>query len=173
LTCRSATATICYDKTSTLTENKMRAVVLDVAGHTTDITELCRHGHPVLEAVPQGTLPALEQAILLAAGTLCNDAVLQPHRERPGEMTTIGDPTEGAIIVAAAQFGLLKSRLDEAFPRVAEAPFSSERKRMTTVHRAANPMGAPALDAVWRQNGVVAFVKGSTDGISNNAIRSC
>ena len=50
--------------------------------------------------------------------------------------TAIGDPTEGALVIAAAQaLGLWKNELEEAMPRVAELPFDSDRKRMTTVHK--------------------------------------
>ena len=58
------------------------------------------------------------------------------------EYRALGDPTEGAIITAAAQLGLMKPELDRAFPRVREIPFESERKRMTTVH-------ARPLETVW------------------------
>jgi P-type Ca2+ transporter type 2C len=53
----------------------------------------------------------------------------------PGGFSTVGDPTEGALVIAAARAGLWKQELDHAFPRVAEVPFDSDRKRMTTVHR--------------------------------------
>ena len=158
--------TICSDKTGTLTENKMRVVVLDVAGHTTDISEAMQGEHPILEASDKtSALDADEQAILLAAGTLCNDAFLQESADRPGEMVTIGDPTEGAIIVAASHFGMAKSGLESVLPRIAEAPFSSERKRMTTVHRPADLGALPALQKVLSGFAQVAFVKGSADGV--------
>ena len=165
--------TICTDKTGTLTENKMRVVVLDVAGHSTDISETCRRGHPMRDAdEATEALPANEQTILLAMGALCNDALLQSHPEQPTEWATIGDPTEGAILVAAAHFALPKSRLEAAFPRVAEAPFSSERKRMTTLHRAADLTATPALQVLWaEENELVAFVKGSADGVLEHSER--
>ena len=66
---------------------------------------------------------------------MCNDASLRPDPSRPGYHHALGDPTEGALIVAAAKAGLWRSDLEQSYPRVAEVPFDSERKRMTTVHR--------------------------------------
>jgi Ca2+-transporting ATPase len=75
-----------------------------------------------------------EAKLLLLGATLCNDARLEKSR---GEKTwrMVGDPTEGALVVAAAKAGLWKEELEERWPRVAEVPFDSMRKRMTTVHK--------------------------------------
>jgi len=143
---------ICSDKTGTLTENRMSVTVLDAAGHTLDLTETTHLGHPVW--IPTGnphpvaapitgrgvglwTRPTqLEPTLqfLLAGAALCNDAILEPE-DGTETLRSIGDPTEGALVVAAAQFGLLKAELEQVLPRVVEAPFTSERKRMTTVHQ--------------------------------------
>lgn len=131
--------TICSDKTGTLTENRMTVVLLDVAGQTQTMEEVLQHRMPVLrrgEAVEENADPSqAAHATLLAAAALCNDAVLQADPNAPGDFATIGDPTEGALVVAAARRGLWKNDLDAVFVRVAEAPFTSERKLMTTVHR--------------------------------------
>lgn len=71
-------------------------------------------------------------ALLLTGAALCNDATLQTDAARP---RAVGDPTEAALVDAAAQFGLRKDDLDRRFPRVAEVPVESERKRMTTARR--------------------------------------
>jgi len=73
-------------------------------------------------------------SVLLTGGALCNDAILEENPEKEGGYSTVGDPTEGALVVAAAQAGLWKQDLEKALPRVDEVPFDSERKRMTTVH---------------------------------------
>jgi P-type Ca2+ transporter type 2C len=83
---------------------------------------------------------APDLAGLLTAGALCNDAALrppdggQPDRGQE-EWSAVGDPTEAALLAAAAKAGLDPGGLRDRFPRVAELPFDSDRKRMTTAHR--------------------------------------
>ena len=158
---------ICSDKTGTLTENRMTVTVLDLAGHRLDLTEEIRHREPVLvTADPPSDIvksqPSL--ALLLMGGALCNDAVLQSEGAHPGQFRAVGDPTEGALVVAAARFGLWKSTLETAYPRTDEAPFDSERKRMTTVHRIAD-CGAWIADCATITSPYIAFTKGSVDGL--------
>jgi Ca2+-transporting ATPase len=126
---------ICSDKTGTLTENRMTVKILDVAEHTLDLDEQLRDGMPVLRAADErSNLTWTAQTALLAGGALCNDAELKEDSESEGDFTTIGDPTEGALLVAAARNGVWKDEIAEQLPRVKEIPFSSERKLMTTVH---------------------------------------
>jgi Ca2+-transporting ATPase len=80
---------------------------------------------------------------------LCNDAKLEKEKES-GRWIIKGDPTEGALVVAAAKAGLWKEELEKETPRIGEVPFSSERKRMTTVHLASKKKvafmkGAPEI----------------------------
>ncbi len=112
--------------------------------------------------------------LLLIAGALCSDAVLQQDEDEPGVYRAIGDPTEGALVVAAACVGIIQDDLHQAFPRIAELPFDSVRKRMTTVHRVPrSPAEIPSgLARVWerRPPGVdpppyLAVTKGSMDGM--------
>ena len=65
----------------------------------------------------------------------------------------VGDPTEGALVLAAACTGILKPDLDRAFPRIAEVPFDSVRKRMTTLHRTpqSNADVPPSLQPFWER----------------------
>jgi Ca2+-transporting ATPase len=127
---------ICSDKTGTLTENRMTLVMLDVAGNRLQVAE---HIH----ANDLADQPELDARILRDSGymlmmtgaALCNDAILQPEATAPERFRAIGDPTEAAMVVAAAHFGLVKPLLEDAFPRINEVPFESGRKRMTTVHR--------------------------------------
>jgi P-type Ca2+ transporter type 2C len=147
---------ICSDKTGTLTENLMTVTVLDTADNTVEL------GGEGPAAVAED--PAL--AVLLAGGTLCNDAVLEDDGENG--FHALGDPTEGALVVAAARGGLRKPELEAALPRVAEVPFDSGRKRMTTVHEVSSSAGAPAaLGSVLEGEGgrYVAFTKGAVDGL--------
>ncbi len=123
---------ICSDKTGTLTHNEMRVAVFQSARGRIDRDSPARNE----EQVSQQWRPREEQldlTLALLGGALCNDAV--PQAEASGEPRAIGDPTEVALVVAAAQYGLSKHELEKYFPRVAEVPFDSERKRMTTVHR--------------------------------------
>ena len=163
---------ICSDKTGTLTENRMTVMVLDVAGQRLEQeTEELRRGMPVgqvAEKIPQQVHPSL--ALLLMGGSLCNDAALKINEE--GHFRTIGDPTEGALIVMAAHAGLLKPELDRQFPRVGEAPFDSERKRMTTINEVHASIAPAEFQEVWRtafnsigQPRYLAFTKGAPDGL--------
>ena len=128
---------ICSDKTGTLTLNRMTVTALDIADHAFDLVQVADKEKfelmPVDNPPTPGTQPTLD--LLLVAGALCNDAVLKPDQKRPGRYHTVGDPTEGALVMAAAVAGIRKDDLDRAFPRVAEVPFDSVRKRMTTLHR--------------------------------------
>ena len=126
--------TICSDKTGTLTENRMTVTVLDVAGSRMDLTtHMERSGATLSKEATPIVQPDQDIALLLAGGALANDATLQPNEDSSG-YHTIGDPTEGALVVAAARLGLWKEKLDQYLPRVSEIPFTSERKRMTTLH---------------------------------------
>jgi Ca2+-transporting ATPase len=154
---------ICSDKTGTLTENKMTVVVLDVAGHSVDLTEeMERSGSVTINRVmsaANSAPPFLAGLDLLSmGGALCNDARLIAQGE--DHYHTLGDPTEGALVVAGAKLGFWKDALETDFPRVAEVPFDSERKRMTTVHQALGKLEARGIAGEY-----LAFTKGSADGL--------
>lgn len=119
--------TICSDKTGTLTENRMTVTVLDIAG-----TKIELQGEKALPIPNLHNRPGL--AFLLAGAALCNDAKPRfEDAEKPDDI--LGDPTEIALVVASSRQGMHKIALDRTFPRVAEDPFDSDRKRMTTLHR--------------------------------------
>jgi Ca2+-transporting ATPase len=170
---------ICSDKTGTLTENQMTVTVLDVAGHRVDLIEDLRRmqgqepGLPPEE--PRQEQKAMLQehpalTLLLAGGALTNDALLEISDHR---LNIVGDPTEGALLVAAARMGLGKDKLEATFPRVAEVPFDSQRKRMTTAHEfpQSETQISPAFDEVWNWSGwlgefpYVIFAKGAVDSL--------
>lgn len=138
------TTVICTDKTGTLTRNEMTVTRMYV-------------NHEVIEVTGTGYVPVgaffsmgneidpRPAATLLRIGALNNDAALA---EGGG---IIGDPTEACLIVSAAKGGLTKALLEEAFPRVDEIPFDSDRKRKSTIHRT--------------EDGLVMFTKGAPDVI--------
>ncbi len=164
--------TICSDKTGTLTENRMTVTMIDVAGNRLDLQETLREHSPALSA-SESTAPVIDQnsavAIMLTGGALCNDAVLEQTEQG---FAAVGDPTEGALVVAAVRAGLWKDKLEAAMPRVSELPFDSDRKRMTTVHRVAAPeqlpaalrslLASPSLDP---GAAYIAITKGAVDGL--------
>jgi len=156
---------ICSDKTGTLTENRMTVTVLDVLGETQSIDALLSKGTPVLDAdltfLKQPRVRSL--GLLVKAATLCNDAILERKQNDGDYYRAIGDPTEGALVVAAAQLGMLKPELESRWPRVAEIPFTSERKRMITIHRV--EVFPNQTDAPWRDAPYVAFGKGAVDSL--------
>ena len=110
---------ICSDKTGTLTRNRM------------DVSEILSAGRRIVfpPNAPAPDLPS-PHALLAAACALCNDAVTTAA----GGTAPLGDPTEIALLAAAAGAGLSKEALERSFPRIAEIPFTPERKRMTTAH---------------------------------------
>jgi Ca2+-transporting ATPase len=159
----SATA-ICSDKTGTLTQNEMTAVQMYVDRSLLTITG---EGYrPQGRFLDEGDAVGLEgypgMRLLLRAGLLCNDARLEEIEENGSNSWRIaGDPTEGAFVVAAAKAGYWERELGQEYPRVAEIPFDSERKRMTTFHP--DP----------RYGGYVAYMKGAPDivlGLCNQVL---
>ena len=154
---------ICSDKTGTLTENRMTVVVLDVAGHELDLTEeMDKHGSVRKVAIEENQ-NAASLSLLAIGGTLCNDAQLINTGD--GGFHTLGDPTEGSLVAAAAKMGFWKSTLDSSFPRAAELPFDSERKRMTTVHHLEQYDPTILAGLEIGDHRYIAFTKGSVDGL--------
>ena len=125
---------ICSDKTGTLTQNRMTVSAIDVAGARIDLPVQSNNSRVASQdATLKQKLSAKDEwGLLLTAGCLCNDAEIT--HPQPGKTEELGDPTEIAILVAAERLDLHKADLEREFPRVAEVPFESERKRMTTVH---------------------------------------
>ncbi|HQN04229.1 MAG TPA: cation-translocating P-type ATPase [Anaerolineaceae bacterium] len=164
---------ICSDKTGTLTQNRMTVTVLDTAGHKIDFQESLHYFSPSLN--PEMDQPRLvernAEAILLIGGSICNDAVLEKDAEDPGSYRTVGDPTEGALVVAAAQAGFFKNELEKTLPRVSELPFDSDRKRMTTIHTFQPDELLQGLKTLWDTRRpepsweYLAVTKGAVDGL--------
>jgi P-type Ca2+ transporter type 2C len=167
---------ICSDKTGTLTENRMTVTMLDIAGHTIDLSSLLQDKKTILgkddPKLSSGELPSA-LVLSLLSGALCNDAILKIHTDAPGAYHTVGDPTEGALVIAGARFGLHKNELETVLPRQAEIPFDSERKRMFTLHKitADAPPLTRSMQLIrqarpeWADLKAIAFCKGAVDGL--------
>ncbi len=119
---------ICSDKTGTLTQNRMTVTVLDLLDYRIELSQEEEQSTAADNVIATGDPRA---ALMLTAAALCSDAVL---KEDGWNAETLGDPTEGALVSAAARAGLMKPDLEDVLPRTGELPFDSERKRMTTVH---------------------------------------
>ena len=146
---------ICSDKTGTLTQNEMMAVRLYVAEWRLDVSG---EGYQPVGKFDNYGAPAdprdnAEIMTLLTGSLLCSDARLEPlDAEEDGKRyRMVGDPTEGALVVVAAKAGLWRDEVEKRQPRVAEIPFDSDRKRMSTIHR------------IDDGSAYIAYVKGAPD----------
>jgi Ca2+-transporting ATPase len=143
------TTIICSDKTGTLTQDQMTVRQIYADGRLFEVTGVGYEPKGEFRADGNRVEPGQNSALqtLLLAGTLCSDTSLVLDG---GLWRVKGDPTEGALVVAAAKAGLWQKELATQFPRVGEIPFTSETKRMTTVHktpqgRIAYSKGAPEV----------------------------
>ncbi len=124
---------ICTDKTGTLTRNEMTVRAVILADATVDVTGTGYEPRGTFVRDGKDLIPA-EQPVLqeaLAAGQFCNDAELAL---REGRWTVHGDPTEGALLTAAAKAGLDREHQARAHPRLDTLPFDSDVKYMASLH---------------------------------------
>ncbi|HII85358.1 TPA: cation-translocating P-type ATPase [Candidatus Bathyarchaeota archaeon] len=146
-----AVTVICSDKTGTITKGEMTVRQLYVDDKFIEVTGVGYEPRGEFKLDGEAAEPSGDSGLLLRIGVLCNNADLR-MREEQESWEIFGDPTEGAMIVAAEKAGLGKEQLDGAYPRIREIPFTSERKLMTTLHKTP-------------QNDVVAYVKGAPETI--------
>jgi Ca2+-transporting ATPase len=150
---------ICSDKTGTLTKNEMTATRLALPG--IDDVDVSGIGY-----TPEGDFRIGQQSLdpktdpqvgrFLKAMALDTDAYLE--RDDSGRFNVVGDTTEGALLVAAQNIGWTRQQLEKDLPRVAELPFSSERKAMTTVHEVIGDYADVLFDGKY-----IAITKGAPD----------
>jgi Ca2+-transporting ATPase len=128
------TTVICTDKTGTLTKNEMTVRRLFLEGRRVKVSGLGYQPAGTFSQDGNDLPPAGDPVLKMAArvGLLCNDALLE---EAEGLWSIQGDPTEGALVVLGRKAGLDPAALGRELPRLAEVPFSSERKLMTTLHQ--------------------------------------
>ncbi len=144
-----AVTVICSDKTGTLTKGEMTVRRLYVDNRLVEISGVGYEPEGEFQQDNKPINPAKDEAVstLLRIGSLCSNAQLEQNENKAWMI--IGDPTEGALIVAAAKAGFSQRALVKQYPRIGEVPFTSERKRMATIHmtpeerKAAFMKGAP------------------------------
>ncbi|HAJ26428.1 MAG TPA: carbonate dehydratase, partial [Syntrophus sp. (in: bacteria)] len=156
-----STTVICSDKTGTLTENQMTVQEILAGG---ELYELTGSGYaPAGEILRKGGSPAEEAAPALReclrCGALCNDSLL---REEEGRWTVQGDPTEGAILTAAAKGGLTAGDAVGAWPRLDSLPFESEHQYMATLHETS----AGVRPVIYAKGSVEAIMERCTAALS-------
>ncbi len=165
-----STTVICSDKTGTLTQNKMTVTRLWADG---DVLNVSGSGNSLAGEFSDPSGPVQlgdHQAIrtTLWIGALNNDASLEisgESEDRGATYRMVGDPTEGALLVAAAKAGSLPRPLNQSYPRVAEIPFDATRKNMITVHHIYTPreIDSSPFDENSKNSGYVVAVKGAPD----------
>jgi P-type Ca2+ transporter type 2C len=161
---------ICSDKTGTLTQNKMvvQSVHLSTGSFGVTGTGYTPEGEfsPIGLEQPSQPIAVDEYPdlhLLLLSCVLCNDAALQKEK---GDWVILGDPTEGALLVVAGKAGLQRDRCADCWPRVAEIPFTSERKRMSVVVERQKAEGGgrnPDAELVLPPAPFILFCKGSPE----------
>ena len=126
---------ICSDKTGTLTQNEMTVVKVFTKGNNYSVYGNGYNPEGEFE-INNVKIKASEDeglVFLLSSALLCNDSTLEKKESELG-WGIVGDPTEGALVVAAAKANMSKEDYNRKYPRIAEIPFDSERKMMTTFH---------------------------------------
>jgi len=161
--------TICSDKTGTLTQNEMTVTRMWVDGQFIDVTGTgyTPKGDFLVDGKPVEIKEYPAALTSLWLGLLNNDAEIEITGESEENQTyrIVGDPTEGALVVAAAKAGAIHVNIREAYPRENEVPFDSERKRMITIHDVKSPQKddpSPFTDE-RHKNWDVVTVKGAPD----------
>ncbi len=129
------TTVICSDKTGTLTKGEMTVRKIFAGGKTIEVTGVGYEPKGEFKGSEIDIENSKSLQLFLQGGLLCSDAVLE---EKEGKWFVKGDPTESALVVAAVKAGLHETEMRLENPRIEEIPFSSERKRMTTIHQMAD-----------------------------------
>ena len=152
-----STTVICSDKTGTLTENQMTVQAI-YAGETSYAVSgvgydaqgsISQNQQPNQQSIEINDNPTLREC--LQCGLLCNDSHLQ---DQNGQLSVVGDPTEGALIVSAQKAGMIRQTLEQEQPRLDTIPFESQYQYMATLHQQGEPSDRHAI-----------YIKGSAEAI--------
>ncbi|HLD77901.1 MAG TPA: HAD-IC family P-type ATPase, partial [archaeon] len=153
-----STSVICSDKTGTLTKNEMTVTTVWHSGTEIAVTGTGYEPRGAFLIAGKQIVPERDRQLMevLKAGALCNNASLKRNGAEPG---IIGDPTEGALVVAAAK-AMNVDALNAARPRVAEIPFSGARKMMSVACTSSRLRGGEGSVA---REGPRVYVKGAPE----------
>ncbi len=126
-----STTVICSDKTGTLTKGEMTVRKIYTAGAMIDVSGVGYSPEGKFDSKSNQILQSDCFDLLMKGSVLCNDADVVLEGDK---WVVKGDPTEGALVVATLKAGIQKEEVRSSYPRINEFPFSSDRKRMTTIH---------------------------------------
>ncbi len=160
-----STTVICSDKTGTLTENEMTVAQIYADGrqYTVEGTGYIGNGHILLDEKPVNMSEAPGLMACLCNGLLCNDSRIEADKS----VTVWGDPTEGALIVAAQKAGLDRTALEAEMPRLDSIPFESEHQYMATLHRESESISTATSSA----GSQIIYIKGAVETLLNRCDR--
>jgi len=145
------TTVICSDKTGTITKNEMTVRRVETENNSVDITGegFTQKGQFISNGSKVKPMSDPELELILKTGLLCNNSAIAEDPDIGAYIT--GDPTEGAILIAAVKSGLIPESVEKENPRVWEAPFDSQRKMMSTINKSGS--------------GLIAYAKGAPEVI--------
>lgn len=173
-----STTVICTDKTGTLTQNQMTVRRLWAGGEFFRVTGTGYSGQGAISAQHHGG-GGIPRAVkrLIEIGVTCNNTRLLPPDGGERRWRVLGDPTEAALLVLAGKAGFDTGSIVRRYPRLAEIPFDSDRRRMTTLHghdgetlvflKGAFDQVLPRCDKVWGPTGITPLTPERTEGLQS------
>ncbi len=147
-----STTVICSDKTGTLTQNKMTVEQIYARENASGVSgDFTKEGKIIQDGVESKVEEGSGLYECLKAGLLCNDSHLE---EKDGKYETVGDPTEGALLISSMNAGIERDKAEEENPRLDTIPFESKKQYMATLHR-----------SVSEESSLTVYMKGSLEAV--------